>query len=606
MDPKLTGYYEALMMLTRPPTPSARGGKKAAGAQAALFATDPGGEDLRLLGLRGVEAAEAHEVVRQSRVFRLVNHADPLLGWLLRYAVGCALANACDPETERTFPLRAASRALGAQLGAPITLVTGIEPLLSRGLLVRGEDGSLGLPAALAGWLLGGSVQAQALTALVDRSALAELPMIKGAAERLAPLLVPGAPVVLRCSQPGVALALARGVSAARGRGLQAWSHDGEDDPIPVLRCTAEANGEDLLLSIGPAVAGVFLPIGQRVLCLDAVAGDALVYIVLDASLFEGEPVLDLDPVINLEPLCQQLARSAEAGAQGGTEPLESEARRHARALPIHNALYPDLPMPELPTDARSSSPFMDPDSRALLDEELWRPCTSTLDALVLSTSVRSALDGIVRGVSAGKRAVILLHGPPGTGKSMTARCLAGSLGRPLYQLQGAQLRGRYYGQLERRLTAVFAEAQRRNAVLLLDEADEWVGRREGSAASSGGAHVIESSQMLQQLEAFNGVAVLTTNRSEALDPALSRRMDAWIHIPLPAMEERMALWMVALDGYPPLSGVDLMLLAAIPISGGEIVACVRELSLTGGQLSTPTLLSAARRRSERSAMMGG
>jgi SpoVK/Ycf46/Vps4 family AAA+-type ATPase len=111
---------------------------------------------------------------------------------------------------------------------------------------------------------------------------------------------------------------------------------------------------------------------------------------------------------------------------------------------------------------------------------------------------------------------------------------------------------------------------------------------------------------MLQQLEAFNGVAVLTTNRSEALDPALSRRMDAWIHIPLPAMEERMALWMVALDTHPPLSGVDLMLLAAIPISGGEIVACVRELSLTGGPLSTPALLAAARRRSERSAMMGG
>jgi hypothetical protein len=605
MDPKLTGYYEALMMLTRPPTPSARGGKKAAVAQASLFATDPGGEDLRLLGLRGVEAAEAHDVVRQSRVFRLVNHADPLLGWLLRYAVGCALANACDPETERTFPLRAASRALGAQLGAPITLVTGIEPLLARGLLVRGEDGSLGLPAALAGWLLGGNVQAQALTPLVVRPSLAELPQIKGAAERLAPLLVPGAPVVLRCSQPGVALALARGVSAARGRGLQAWAHDGEDDPIPVLRCTAEANREDLLLSIGPMVAGVFLSIGQRALCLDAVAGDALVYIVLDAAQFEGDPLLELDPVIDLEPLCQQLARSAES-ALPSAESSEGEALRHARALPIHNALYPDLPMPDLRADTRVVSPFVDPDSRALLDEELWRPSTSTLDSLVLSTAVRSALDGIVRGVRAGQRAVVLLHGPPGTGKSMTAQCLAGSLGRPLYRLQGAQLRGRYYGQLERRLSAVFAEAQRRNAVLLLDEADEWVGRREGSAASSGGAHVIESSQMLQQLEAFNGVAVLTTNRSEALDPALSRRMDAWIHIPLPAMEERMALWMVALDQHPPLSAVDLMLLAAIPISGGEIVACLRELLLTGGPLSTPTLLAAARRRSERSAMMGG
>ena len=606
MDPKLTAYYEALMMLTRPPAPAARGGRKASTAQPALLATDAGGEDLRLLGLRGVEVAEAHEVVRQRRVFRLVNHADPLLGWLLRYAVGCALANACDPETERSFPLRAASRALGAQLGAPITLVTGIEPLLARGVLVRGEDGALGLPLALAGWLLGGSVQAEALAPLVDRRSLAEQPLIKAAAERLAPLLIPGKPVVLRCGQPGIALALARGISAARGRGLQAWSHDGDDDPVRLLRCTAEANGEDLLVAVSPSHHPVFMPQCQRTLCLDAVAGDVLVYIVLDAVLFDGDPLLDLDPVIDLEPLCLQIARSSEAGSPGATESGETDALRQAQALPIHNALYPDVPMPNMHSGARSPLAHMDSDSRDLLDDEQWKPSTSTLDSLVLSTEVRAALDGVVRGVNAGQRAVILLHGPPGTGKSMTAQCLAGSLGRPLYRMEGAQLRGRYYGQLERRLTAVFAEAQRRNAVLLLDEADEWVGRREGSAASSSGAHVIESSQMLQQLEAFNGVAILTTNRSEVLDPALSRRMDAWIHIPLPAMEERMALWMVALDTHPPLSGVDLMLLAAIPISGGEIVACVRELSLTGGTLSTPALLAAARRRSERSAMMGG
>lgn len=616
MHPHLTTYFEALMALTRT-SDAPRAARRKRSPQGVLFADLQPVDEPELARPRDglstverVEHAERSDAVRKSRTFRLINQPDPRLGWLLRFAVGCAFGNACDPAMPRAFPLRAATRALGDQLGAPITLVTGLEPLLDRGLLMRTEDGGLSLLPGMEPWLLGTNVSDAELTRVPEDPLVAALPEIRGAASRLAALLEAGKPVVLRCSEPEVAVALARCISTGRGRGLQAWAHSGSSDPLPVLCSTAQACGEDLLLVLGPEEHNPFLGQRRRFLRLDGFQG-ALLFVVVDPAACEGDPLLDLDPVIDLGPLCKAVAASLGRGAGAGapTGATTNRALRIARARAVHQALYPGIPLDEMAPIAEpdlytgDGRPDRDPPDH--LADERWEVPTSTLDSLILPASVRSTLDALARSAQDGGRAVILLHGPPGTGKSLAASCLAGSIGRPLYRMQGSSLRGRFYGEFEGRLAAVFAEAQKRRAVLLIDEADEWVGRRQGSAAQVGGAHVLESSQMLQAIEHYEGVAVLTTNRSETLDPALSRRVDAWIHLQLPAMEERMALWVLALGEAPPLRPVDLMLLAAIPLSGGEIQASVREVTVTGGDLTPVALLAAARRRSERRALTG-
>ena len=379
---------------------------------------------------------------------------------------------------------------------------------------------------------------------------------------------------------------------------------------MPALRSTAEANNEDLLLVFGPVQCNPFLSGRGRNLRVEGFHG--MLFLVLDAALNEGDPLLDLDPIIDLGPLCEAVASSLGRTAGAERPPASAgQALRAARAAAVHQALYPEIPLSQMPPIAHPGPGMLfrqgqDPeDSAGYLSDEHWEVPTTTLDGLILASPIRTAFDTVVRAAQQERRAVILLHGPPGTGKSMAAHCLAGTLGRPLYRVQGSLLRGRFYGEFEGRLAAVFAEAQKRSAVLLIDEADEWVGRREGSVAQVGGAHILESSQMLQALEHYGGVAILTTNRSETLDPALSRRVDAWIHLQLPAMEERMALWVLALGDAPPLRPVDLLLLTAIPLSGGEIVACAREVACTGGSLTTPALLAAARRRSERRVLTG-
>ncbi len=617
MNAHLTLYFEALMALPRAAdVPPPRGERRKQSPQGALFTSLAPFTEASARPQSGlsaperVELAEQNAAVRQSRAFRLINQSDPRLAWLLRFAVGCSFSNACDPALPRAFPLRAATRALGERLGAPITLVALLEPLLDKGPLSRDEDGGLMLLPGLEPWLLGGEIADPALLTLGQPSALAALPAIQTAASRLGSILDPARPVVLCCSEMAVAVAMAQCISAARGRPLRARSYLGETVPPTALRCATEADGEDLLLGVKTTAGNECSPFCESTFSLQFMPGEGMLFLVLDPEGSAGHPLLGPDStvdVVDLEPLCKSVTETLAQTIEARESQVIAvgHAHREARTLAVHQAMYPDTPMSMAPRTPAARSEHPEEDAAPHLAEAHWQIPNTTLDSLVLPAATRNALDAIARSTGTGRRAVVLLHGPPGTGKSMAARCLAGSMGRPLYRLQGGLMRGRLYGQLERRLDAVFAEAKQRNAVILIDEADEWVGRREGSAAQVGGAHILESSQMLQALEHFEGVAVLTTNRSETLDPALSRRVDAWIHVQLPGMEERMALWVLALGDAPPLRAVDLFLLTAIPLSGGEIVACVREVAVTGGSLTTPALLAAARRRSERRALTG-
>jgi hypothetical protein len=185
------------------------------------------------------------------------------------------------------------------------------------------------------------------------------------------------------------------------------------------------------------------------------------------------------------------------------------------------------------------------------------------------------------------------------------ARCLAGSAGLPVYALEPHLSRDKWFGEQERKLAEVFEALVRKPAVLIIDEVDGWLGRREGSAAQVGAAHISECSTLLLQLERYRGAAVLTTNRVASLDPALQRRVDVDLHLELPGPAERMALWSIALGEECPLRSDELCVLACVPLSGGDIAATVREVRLKRGVLTVVALVAAARERARRASLWG-
>jgi SpoVK/Ycf46/Vps4 family AAA+-type ATPase len=139
--------------------------------------------------------------------------------------------------------------------------------------------------------------------------------------------------------------------------------------------------------------------------------------------------------------------------------------------------------------------------------------CTEDLEAL--TGRLASWRQGPGPGLS------LCLHGPPGTGKSEYARYLAHCMGRPVVYRRVSDLQSMWVGQTEKNLAAAFREAEREDALLLLDEADSFLRDRRGAVRSW---EVSEVNELLQQLEAYRGVVVCTTNLFGELDPASLRR----------------------------------------------------------------------------------
>jgi len=118
------------------------------------------------------------------------------------------------------------------------------------------------------------------------------------------------------------------------------------------------------------------------------------------------------------------------------------------------------------------------------------------------------------------------LHGAPGTGKTAWAQQLADRLGRPLMVRQASDLLDMYVGNTEKLIAAMFREAEREDAVLLIDEADSFIGSRRNARQSWEVSHV---NQFLASMERYQGVFIATTNLLERVDEAAMRRFDFFI-----------------------------------------------------------------------------
>jgi SpoVK/Ycf46/Vps4 family AAA+-type ATPase len=164
-----------------------------------------------------------------------------------------------------------------------------------------------------------------------------------------------------------------------------------------------------------------------------------------------------------------------------------------------------------------------------------------------------------------------LFYGPSGTGKTLAAEAIGAELGVDVYQVDLSQLVSKYIGETEKNLRAVFDAAEDGGAVLLFDECDALFGKRGEVQYGHDRYANLEVSYLLQRMEAYRGVAILTSNMRSAIDPAFFRRIRFVVAFPFPDYEQRLAIWRRSFGPQAPTENLDLAKLARLNVAGGSI-----------------------------------
>jgi hypothetical protein len=164
-----------------------------------------------------------------------------------------------------------------------------------------------------------------------------------------------------------------------------------------------------------------------------------------------------------------------------------------------------------------------------------------------------------------------LFAGTSGTGKTMAAEVLALELRLDLYRIDLSAVVSKYIGETEKNLRRVFDAAEEGGAILLFDEADALFGKRSEVKDSHDRHANIEVSYLLQRMESYRGLAILTTNLKDALDGAFLRRLRFIVEFPFPDAAQRAAIWRRVFPAATPTEGIDFDKLARLNLPGGGI-----------------------------------
>lgn len=164
-----------------------------------------------------------------------------------------------------------------------------------------------------------------------------------------------------------------------------------------------------------------------------------------------------------------------------------------------------------------------------------------------------------------------LFAGPSGTGKTLAAEVVANELELDLYRIDLSAVVSKYIGETEKNLRRVFDAAEECGAVLLFDEADALFGKRSEVKDSHDRHANVEISYLLQRMEEYRGLAVLTTNRKDDLDPAFLRRIRFVVQFPYPDAAQRAEIWAKMIPAGLACDGVDVARLARLNLTGGNI-----------------------------------
>lgn len=317
----------------------------------------------------------------------------------------------------------------------------------------------------------------------------------------------------------------------------------------------------------------------------------------LDSSAGEGqgEAIHSLGALAGQFALTSGQIRDAVASARDGAA---------ARGSPLQAA--------DLLAAARShSNPRLGTLARKIEPRYAWSDIILPADQLALLQEIVAAVRGrpqvldawgVGRKLARSSGVPILFAGPPGTGKTMAAEIIAGELELDLYGIDLSTVVSKYIGETEKNLERIFGEAQSSNAILFFDEADAIFGKRSEVKDAHDRYANIETSYLLQRMEAYDGVTILATNLRANLDEAFTRRLQFAVDFPFPEEEYRLRIWQTLFPPtLPRAADVDFGLLAGrFRLAGGNIrnviVSAAYLAAADGRQVTMEHLLHGVRR----------
>ena len=178
---------------------------------------------------------------------------------------------------------------------------------------------------------------------------------------------------------------------------------------------------------------------------------------------------------------------------------------------------------------------------------------------------------GFARKSARGLGISALFSGPSGTGKTTAAEVIARDLHLDLFRIDLSSVVSKYIGETEKNLRRVFDAAEGGGAILLFDEADALFGKRSDVKDSHDRYANMEVSYLLQRMEAYRGLAILTSNLRDSLDSAFMRRLRFVIEFPFPSRDQRAEIWQRMFPDDTPTGDLDIVKLARLNLSGGNI-----------------------------------
>lgn len=291
----------------------------------------------------------------------------------------------------------------------------------------------------------------------------------------------------------------------------------------------------------------------------------------------------------NLSP-----ATIAAAGISVQAEPVESSADQGAmKDIPLADRLWQ----------------FCRLQARPQLDNLAQRiDTTATWDDLVLPEREKSVLQAIATQVQQRARVYqewgfanksqrglgisVLFAGQSGTGKTMAAEVLAKQFKLDLFRVDLSTVVSKYIGETEKNLRRIFDAAEAGGAVLLFDEADALFGKRTEAKDSHDRHANVEVSYLLQRMESYQGLAILTTNFKKSLDQAFIRRIRFIVDFPFPDREARTEIWRRIFPPQTPTQGLKPDKLGNLSVAGGNIRTIALNAAFLAAAAGEPVQMS--------------
>lgn len=389
---------------------------------------------------------------------------------------------------------------------------------------------------------------------------------------------------------------------------LEVWVERLPDDAETLAGVARDLVREALLFSAIPVLSGLDGLLGEargvaKLAALDAALGDyvgPLVCVLRDAQrgmppLARGVVRVDLELPSETERATLWRRALAVAGATEEEAAVveEAAARYKLSGGLIHKAAAAGVTLAR-GRGATLTGADLYAGLRGVLDERMGHIATritrhqrwedlvvpeETLDAIrELISRVRHRRRvyedwGFSKKLTKGLGVSALFAGPPGTGKTMVAGLLAAELELDLYQIDLSRIVSKYIGETEKNLSGLFDAAEAGHAILLFDEADSLFAKRTEVKSSVDRYANMEVNYLLQRMERFEGVTILTTNLESSIDAAFKRRLSFHLDFPFPEIDERMKLWQSMITAEVPVVGaLDFKRLAkTYKMAGGNI-----------------------------------